>query len=111
MPDTFSYEVSKGTSAQVTYNLATAKFGDGYSQTVKDGLNAKVHKWTVQIQNMSATRFTDVQTFLDGHIGQSFYWTPPGGVQALFMCTDFTQTPSDCDYQSISATFQEVFQP
>jgi phage-related protein len=112
MTDTFYFDCSAGTAGDVTQNVRTAGFGDGYLQAAKNGINARSSRWTVVLRNLSEDDCYWVAQFLDAHAGQSFYWTPPRSItQGRFMCSAYTLTPVEFGMQTITATFQEVFFP
>ena len=91
--------------------VRTAQFGDGYAQSVADGLNNKVQTWPL-IFTVTDTDATTIMTFLDGLQGyQSFFWTPPLGLQGYYRCTDYVLTPHGAQWNTIAATFTQVFNP
>lgn len=111
MTDTFTWSVDENTEGDVTFRLRTAQFGDGYSQVVADGLNAKIEQWSVVISDLYADEMAPITAFLDSHVGESFYWTPPDGTQGLYRCTQYKKTPKAANLRTITATFQQVFVP
>ena len=112
MTDTFNFECSAGTAGDVTHNVSVTKFGDGYAQFAKNGINARSSVWTVAMQNLPEDDCAMVTDFLDTHAGQSFFWTPPRSIKrGLFLCSKYTLTPVEFGLQSITATFEEVFFP
>src|SRR6185312_16389645 len=50
--DVFDFECSAGTTGDVKHAVRKAKFGDGYGQIAKDGINSRSSVWTVQMQNL-----------------------------------------------------------
>lgn len=112
MTDTFYFDCSAGTVGNVVHAVRRARFGDGYGQIVKNGINARASVWTVAMQNLSEDDSAVVVDFLDAHVGRSFYWTPPRTIKpGYFTCSQYTLTPVEFGLQSISATFEEVFFP
>lgn len=96
---------------QEKFRVRTAQFGDGYAQSVADGLNNKVQTWPVTFM-VGDTDAATIMAFLDGLSGyQSFYWTPPLGSQGYYRCTDYTLTPHGAAWNTIAATFVQVFSP
>lgn len=81
-------------------------------QEVADGLNNKVQAWTVTKTDVYASELSPITAFLDAHGGyQSFYWTPPDGVQGLYRCAEYSVNPAQAGLRSFSGVFQEVFAP
>lgn len=112
MTETFYFDCSAGTSGDVKHSLRRAKFGDGYGQVAKNGINARASVWTVNMPNLREDDSMTVVDFLDRNAGRSFYWTPPRSItQGRFMCSAYTLTPVEFGLQSINATFEEVFFP
>lgn len=110
--DTFYFDCSAGTAGDVKHAVRKAKFGDGYGQITKNGINARASVWTVAMQNLREDNGQEIADWLDAHVGQSFYWTPPrSSKQGRFTCSAYTLTPVEFGLQSINATFEEVFFP
>lgn len=98
-------------TGQTKFSTRVAQFGDGYSQSVPDGINNKTDTWPLTFTGYSAD-VSPIKAFLDATSGStSFYWTPPLGAQSLFRCTDYTLQPLGGDLYTLAATFTEVFNP
>ena len=111
MPQTFpTIAPSYGTQKQQQYRSRTTNFGDGYEQRVADGIQNVRSVYKVQFDNITATNANTIETFLDARAGHdSFYWTPPGGSEALWTCGGMTRTETGPSSSTISAVFKEVF--
>ena len=110
MTDTFSFIPQIDPVATTTLRIRKAQFGDGYAQTVADGINAKVQSWPLSFQGNAAT-VQPIVDFFDAHIGVSFYWTPPLGVQGYYQCEAYSPAPHGGDNYSLTATLQQRFKP
>lgn len=67
-------------------------------------------KWTISVTDVYAEELEPITAFLDTLGGfQSFYWTPPDGVQGLYRCNTYTVNPSQANLRSLTAEFQQVF--
>jgi phage-related protein len=109
--ETFIWQPLLNPVGQTTYRVRKAQFGDGYSQTVGDGINNAVSSWPLSFRGRSA-QITPVKAFLDAHAGfVSFYWTPPLGVQGLYRCESSTLQFMGVDMYTLTATFEQVFAP
>jgi phage-related protein len=81
--DTFpaAYCPTSGTSAQTTPRVLRAQFGDGYSQSALDGLNAHLRKWSLQFEPIQTSTGTIslglINEWLEAHAGQRFLWVQP----------------------------------
>lgn len=110
MTDTFNWPCITEPTGTVTLRARKAQFGDGYAQTVADGINAKVQSWPVSYTGDSSF-IGPIAAFLDAHVGVSFYWTPPNGVQGYYQCATYTIVPHGSDLYTLTPTFQQVFKP
>lgn len=108
---TFSWVPLAEPVGAATYRVLKAQFGDGYAQTAADGINNKTQTWPLQFRGVGA-KISAIRDFLDARQGfQSFYWTPPLGVQALYKCTGHTVKPLGAGKYELTATFEQAFQP
>lgn len=98
------------TVGTTTLRVLKAQFGDGYGQTVVDGINANVGSWTMNFTYARAT-ICDIEAFIDAHIGQSFFWTPQDKPQGYYQCDGYQRTAHDWLNATTQATFYQVFRP
>jgi phage-related protein len=110
--DTFIWKPIGTPSGPVNLRVKSVVFGDGYSQEAGDGLNNKSHPgWQLQFAGTEAEMQT-IADFFDAHAGwQSFYWTPPLGVQGRYKVKTYTPQQQGPDIYTITATFEEKFTP
>jgi phage-related protein len=95
----------------VSLRVLKAQFGDGYQQTAADGINNETQSWPLQFRGKAAF-ITPIRDFLRARQGyQSFFWTPPLGVQGYYKCTGWTLKPMGAGNYEIAATFEQAFQP
>lgn len=110
MADRFTWCATKQSSGQVTGAVRSAQFGDGYRQTSADGINPNSSVWNVEfIGKMS--RIKEISDFLRSHVGQSFIWDEPLVGDGYFLCKDFNPTPNGNRLWTITATFEQTYQP
>jgi phage-related protein len=92
-----------------------AQFGDGYVQRAADGLNPHLQSWPLSFVGGPGRGLAynplDIRDFLVAHIGQTFYWTPPGGSQGLYACEGYTLTPVANGLYRLAATFMQDAAP
>jgi phage-related protein len=89
------------------------QFGDGYEQRLSYGLNQNPKEWslTFMVKNTDADT---IEAFLDARAedGASFDWTPPSSSTAYtWVCREWTRRLIGEDFNEISATFSQVFEP
>ncbi|GAP66831.1 phage minor tail protein [Mizugakiibacter sediminis] len=108
---TFTWQATGNPTGTVSFRVRTAQFGDGYKQTVADGINNKVQSWPLTFTGTKA-EMQAIVNFFDERAGwQSFYWTPPLGVQGLYKVTTYSPTPKGGPIYTVTATFEQAFAP
>jgi phage-related protein len=107
----FIWPADNGATGEIRYRTRTAQFGDGYSQSVGDGINSKTQNWPLLFtKNKSDSEA--IMAFLDSHQGfKAFQWTPPLGTTSLFKAIQVTNTPLGGGMYRITATFEQAFHP
>lgn len=110
---TFSY--APDYSAQVTNRprVRVAKFGDGYEQRQADGLNPQPASWSLTFANRSNADINAIHSFLSARGGfESFDWVPPDSTASIkVVCREWQKTLNRYNLNTISATFEQVFEP
>lgn len=110
--ETFTWERQKGAVGKLDYRVRTVQFGDGYSQSVVDGLNNETQTWPLTFEG-SLTDMSLIRDFFRRHKGaKSFYWTPPGEAgPLLFRAEEVSFTSVGGGVYQIAATFKQVYYP
>jgi len=93
--------------------IITVQFGDGYKSRNTFGLNQNPKSYRFNF-NVSVADGDKILAFFDerAKLSQSFTFTPPATSTArTFICDKYTRTNTYLNRVSISATFEEVFQP
>lgn len=103
------FSAQKDTVASVT----AVKFGDGYEQRIPTGINTLPQVWNLSFANRDTSEMNAIISFLETAGGASaFYWTPPDTTtQYSFVCRKWTKVLNKANYWSISASFEQVFEP
>jgi len=111
MTQVFSWQPSLGVTGSTKFLTRTAQYGDGYSQVVADGINNKADTWPLTFVG-DDTKIIAIKAFIDSLQGfRSFYWTPPLRPQGLFRCAGYSEHPEGNGISTLTATFNEVFNP
>lgn len=101
-------EPSPGTATKPEVKLKKAAFGDGYTQTTRDGLNHIRRVVTLQWEILSQEQADAIEAFFIAQGGDTpFYYTLRGDVQRKWTCEEWDRvraSPNTC-----SATLQEDF--
>jgi|SRR6266566_3227944 len=111
--DIFTWLPQYGAQASVTPNVLSAQYGDGYTQDIALGINSKAQVWTLSF-NADPDTGDAIFRFLQNQGGVSrFWWTPPRQSDSIKVKTTgaYTKTETDAGQVTISATFQQVFDP
>ena len=88
--------------------------GDGYEQRVTFGMpgHNNPKEWTLTFSERDNTERDAITAFLDTCAGvQSFDWTPPRGSAGKYVCEDWQVTMRAYNFNTIRATFRQVFEP
>jgi len=89
------------------------KFGDGYEQVLRFGLNQNPKTWNLT-WNVSEADADTIEAFLDARAndGDAFDWTPLGESTAYkWRCDEWTKSIPYVNRATISASFRQVFEP
>lgn len=110
---TFTWPVDANPSRDSKPRVTNIKFGDGYEQRVAHGINTNPMDWNIAFANRDETEALEIDSFLTSHNGVSaFDWTPPGAsASSKFKCQQWTFVPGKGNLYSMSAKFEEVFDP
>lgn len=111
MVEVFTWCVRTDTTGAGEFDVKQAQFGDGYRQTASEGLNNEAQQWPVSIVGRES-KVGPALAFLRARKGAvSFLWTPPLGVQGLYLCRAYNITVHGNGVFTLSATFEQTFQP
>jgi phage-related protein len=108
MTDTFNsaWVPLASPQGQGTLRQRKVRFGDGYVQRAPDGINTHLQSWALSWAGAAATVFA-IRDFLVAHVGQTFFWTPPGGTQGYYACEAYDSVPVSPGVYQLTATFVE----
>jgi phage-related protein len=109
---TFTFTPSFPAELQEQPEIRTVKFSDGYEQRLTFGLNTDPKVWSLQFSNRDDTERNNILTFLRARNGQeSFDWTDPNSYSGKWVCSEWRTSQVSCNFNNITATFREVFEP
>ena len=109
-----SIEASYGLSKSSKPNIRQTKFGDGYQARISFGMNLNPKTWSPVWKNCTEAQSDSIETFLDQRANDaaSFTWTPPNeSSSSKYICLKWSKRMDYPGYATITATFQEVFEP
>ena len=111
MPTFPDYKPRIGASKSSAPTVRSTKFGDGYEQRVRFGLNQDPKEWTLE-WNVTEAVSDEIETFLEARAGaESFDWTPPSGGGTKWVCREWSRTLENYNNNSVQATFEQVAEP
>jgi phage-related protein len=100
--------------------VRSAKFGDGYEQRAKSGLNSIDETFTVNFVNRTKATIDDLNKFFDDKAGvTSFDFTIPdtdnttttGEKTIRVVCPEWSTQYSNSGHYSLNASFNRIYQP
>lgn len=111
MPDIFAPAIppQSGAEGDVRYALETVQFGDGYKAIIGQGMNEEEDSWPL-IWRGTESEILPIRDFFTSHKGESFYWTPPGGVQGRYVVMGHRLLSEGVNYQ-LSAVLERAYRP
>ena len=108
----FTYTPSFTASEESKPRVRTVQYGDGYSQRLRYGLNTDPKSWRLTFSYRPDTERDEILAFLEARGGaESFDWTPPRGSAGKYICQEWSMDMINCNNNTITATFVEVFEP
>jgi len=107
---TFTWRATYDASRSVAPRVKVIKFGDGYEQRQGTGINRQPRKYSLVFKRISS-EIDAIDSFLAIRGGiESFNYTHPGHSIGVFVCREWTRTDVARGVDSISATFEEVYE-
>ena len=86
--------------------------GDGYEQRVTFGLHFDQKEWGLTFSERTNTERDAILSFFETNAGvTSFDWTPPRGSAGKYICEEWQLTMRAYNFNTIQATFRQVFEP
>lgn len=112
MPDTFTWVPDDKPAGDVSFTVREVRFGDGYRQVSPDGINTKQRRWNLSFDRDEA-EIEAIKAFLDSHVGERFYWTPPGltATQSTYIANGYRESPYSGNQNRLAVTFEEFIGP
>jgi phage-related protein len=109
---TFTWTPSFEATESSRPRARVARFGDGYEQRLRFGLNTDPKEWDLTFSERTDTERDQISDFLEARGAvESFDWTPPRGTAGKYVCEDWQITLRACNLNTIRAKFREVFEP
>lgn len=106
--ETFHWRPQNSSTTSVSPRAKVIKFGDGYEQRIKDGINNDLRSYSVSFVGLTE-EINLIEDFLTRHNAvKSFLWREPNRHRLVtVVCRSWNPTPNGAA-KTISATFEEV---
>jgi phage-related protein len=109
---TFTYTPSFEASESSKPRAQKFQAGDGYEQRVRFGLNTDPKEWSLTFSERTNAERDNILSFLEARAAvESFDWTPPRGSAGKYVCEEWQVTMRAYNFNTIQATFRQVFEP
>jgi phage-related protein len=103
-----SFEATESSKPRVQKFMA----GDGYEQRIRWGLHTDPKEWPLTFAERTDTERDAILDFLEARDAvESFNWTPPRGDAGKYVCEEWQVTMRAYNFNTIQATFRQVFEP
>lgn len=100
--------VSQASYVQVKHRVSEAQFGNGFRQRLGHA-GAQRRTWTVKFLDKPVSEIAHIDRFLTSLAGSApFFWHPPNGTPAQFVCAEWKITPVNDALASLEALFIEA---
>lgn len=111
--DTFDPPIppSPGTKRKPRVRLLEVEFGDGYTQTTRDGLNHIRRTLSLEWELLTPTQAAEITDFLEEKGGDiPFLYQPSDDPAPLqWRCKDWDDTNGKGGWRKVKATFEQDF--
>ena len=108
--DTVEYAFDRGIGRQAEHTTFVAKFGDGYEQRVRYGINSKQENIAVNFNNRDANDVVILAAFLDNKVGANFDIVLNG--ETIKVATEQYNIAYQQDgIHSLNTTLRRVYEP
>lgn len=98
------------TQGQVTPRMIDNRYGDGYKQSIADGVNPIQRTWTLSWDYLSIAEADAIEAFLDSHVGAVFYYRlPREQAPRTWIWTSRQRTPVLPNEDSLTVSIEERF--
>lgn len=109
MAQTFTWLPDASLQKSVQPRVRTARFGDGYEQRVRDGINTMPEKWILTFTGTN-DEINAIEAFLKARGGADYFiWTTPQNMTGKFICRSWEFGRQRGVRSSISCEFDQVF--
>lgn len=110
--EVFTWLPDQGATKSVTTRTNSLQYGDGYEQSVGDGMNTVIESWTLNFTLRPRTEIDAIDAFLTAKGGvERFDWATPQGLTKRFKCVAWTPAYNHDGDAALSCVFEQKFEP
>lgn len=108
---TFTYTPSFEATESSKPQAHKFQAGDGYEARIRFGLNTDAKEWSLTFSERTDTERDNILAFFEARAAvESFDWIPPRGVAGKYVCEEWQVTMRSYNFNTIQATFRQVFE-
>lgn len=115
----FEAVADRGLSRQSKHRVLTARFGDGYEQRVRDGINTKEDMFNISFKNREAEDIALIAGFLDDKAATNFDFVITDTFSSGSLSTSTLKVVCDGyninydreNFQSLNCQLRRVYEP
>ena len=115
----FEAVADRGLTRQASHRMLVARFGDGYEQRVRDGINTKVENFNISFNNRSPAEINLIAAYLDSKAALSFNLVVTDTFSSgslttstiKVVCDTYSIQYGNTEYHSLTTTLRRVYEP
>jgi phage-related protein len=107
----FTWIPSTGFTKESQPEVTTTKFGSGYSQRIRYGINTITSSWSLSFVNQSVPVANAIIAFLELHGGAEYFLFQPPGESTYYkiICSTWNLEYTSHISRTVTATFTRVY--
>ena len=104
-------KITASNQGKTTFKILEARYGNGYSQRAKDGLNNARATWELTWSGINKTELQTIQTAFDDAAGVDvFVWTPFGeSLPKKWSIAEWSKAYTDDGFINVYATLNQEY--
>lgn len=104
------FPFDRNISRNVTNRVLSARFGDGYEQRVKNGINPKQEEISIAFANRSAAEITVISAYIDNKAGANFDIVINGETIKV-AAEEYSINYSQTEFHTLNTVLRRVYEP
>jgi len=110
---TSTYKITQNSSVSGGYRNKSIQFGDGYNQSVLDGINYESEVWNLDFLPLAAAASLTLSGILKNSVNGTsnvLSWTPPGEASTKYwQASEIKRAPAGGDYWKVTCKLTRVY--